>query len=134
VRNMGGAFENSVGTPLNIACTPGIGAVAANSSSAFNAQTVIENGVLGYPADKRSQAAVEPPVDRGQAGLGRPMATFRYRTPFSQLSRDNKVRRVHDISKVMGGDYLGLKKLILGNLKTLAPHIQTPSVRAPPCR
>jgi hypothetical protein len=39
---MGGAFENSVGTPLNIACTPGIGAVAANSSSAFNAQTVIE--------------------------------------------------------------------------------------------
>jgi hypothetical protein len=126
VRNMGGAFGNSVGTPMNIACTPGIGAVAANLSYAFNAQTIIEIGVLGYPADKRSQAAVEPPIDRGQARLGRPMANFRYRTHVSQLSRDNKGRMVHDISKVVGGDYLDMKKFVLGNLKNLgSAHANT---------
>ena len=129
---MGGAFENSVGTPLNIACTPGIGAVAANSSSAFNAQTVIANGVREYPADTCSHAAVEAPVDRGHSGLDRPMANFRYRVPFSQLSRDYTVKRAREISKVAGGHYLGLTKFVLVNLKTLAPHIQTPSVRVPP--
>ena len=53
-----------------------------------------------------------------------PVISYRHRTRFSDLkTRDEKMRAVHDIGKVVGGDLVGAMKFAFQNLKTVGPTL-----------